>query len=179
MRQPVDGVYFVYGTYWRVAARCGTFNSLHNVLVDHRRSTPVDVDQPVATLSFAVRRLPASPPDRFGTFFLIIFIYSTFMPTIWGVFFYLFQCDDSHFCWLHLPKNRWHEHSGCFRSLKHSGVAVDPMKLIAKHESIESRLGIRQMQQPQRLHHHQPAIGSWLLSDWHHKTKKWGFNIPI
>ena len=83
------------------------------------------------------------------------------------------------FVWLHLPKTGGTSTAKIFRELDIPGVSVDPDHVDAKHESIESRLdGVKSCQEKVSIITTR-RLSSWLLSDWHHKTKKMGLKLPF
>ena len=83
------------------------------------------------------------------------------------------------FIWLHLPKTGGTSTARTFRELDIPGISVDPDDIDAKHESIESRLdGVKSCQEKVSIITTR-RLASWLLSDWHHKTKKMGLNLPF
>ena len=85
----------------------------------------------------------------------------------------------STFIWLHLPKTGGTSTAGLFRNLNISGIAVDPDEEDSKHESIETRLGSSQRAGDSLTIITSRRLASWLLSDWHHKTKKMGLDLPF
>ena len=85
----------------------------------------------------------------------------------------------NHFIWLHLPKTGGTSTASLFRKLDLPEITVDPDDIDAKHESIETRLkGIDSLPGKKSIITTR-RLPSWLLSDWHHKTKKMGLNIPF
>lgn len=83
------------------------------------------------------------------------------------------------FIWLHLPKTGGTSTAKTFRELDIPGISVDPDHVDAKHESIESRLdGVKSCQEKVSIITTR-RLSSWLLSDWHHKTKKMGLKLPF
>ena len=85
----------------------------------------------------------------------------------------------NHFVWLHLPKTGGTSTAGLFRNLAIPGIQVDPDEEDSKHESIETRLGTSQSDSYTLTIITSRRLASWLLSDWHHKTKKMGLDLPF
>ena len=83
------------------------------------------------------------------------------------------------FVWLHLPKTGGTSTAGCFRNLSIPGLQVDPDEVDRKHESIEARLGQTKADDTKLTIITSRRLASWLLSDWHHKTKKMRLNLPF
>ena len=83
------------------------------------------------------------------------------------------------FIWLHLPKTGGTSTAGLFRDLHIPGVDVDPDTEDSKHESIETRLGQAHRKTSKLTIITSRHLASWLLSDWHHKTKKIGLALPF
>ena len=81
--------------------------------------------------------------------------------------------------WLHLPKTGGTSTAQAFRELNLSGIRVDPDHVDAKHESISSRLGQLEINKTTSIIITSRRLASWLLSDWHHKTKKMGLHLPF
>ena len=87
---------------------------------------------------------------------------------------------SNQFCWLHLPKTGGTSTARLFRSLDIPEISIDPDEVDAKHESIQYRRrdgnlktkNITTIITSRRL-------AAWLLSDWHHKTKKMGLALPF
>ena len=86
---------------------------------------------------------------------------------------------SNRFIWLHLPKTGGTSTAKLFRELNIPGITVDPDDIDAKHESIENRLRDFKLAQTQETIITTRRLSSWLLSDWHHKTKKMGLEIPF
>lgn len=83
------------------------------------------------------------------------------------------------FVWLHLPKTGGTSTAGLFRGLNIPGVRTDPDDIDAKHESLQNRLNIANADTSKITIITSRRLISWLLSDWHHKTKKMGLKIPF
>ena len=86
---------------------------------------------------------------------------------------------SDRFIWLHLPKTGGASTARLFRKLNISGIAVDPDHVDNKHESIESRLNGFNTEIGKEIIITSRRLASWLLSDWHHKTKKMGLTLPF
>ena len=86
---------------------------------------------------------------------------------------------SSRFIWMHLPKSGGTSTARLFRDLDIPGITVDPDEVDAKHESIENRLGGVNPSKDRQTIITTRRLASWLLSDWHHKTKKMGLKIPF
>ena len=56
---------------------------------------------------------------------------------------------------------------------------MDPDNIDAKHESISNRLKSINSNNYQETIITTRRLASWLLSDWHHKTKKMGLELPF
>lgn len=87
--------------------------------------------------------------------------------------------EGPNFVWLHLPKTAGTSTAKLFRELNLSGVSVDPDHVDEKHESIKNRLGSINSNPEKASIITIRRLTSWLLSDWHHKTKKMGLKIPF
>ena len=83
------------------------------------------------------------------------------------------------FIWLHLPKTGGTSTARLFREINIPGVSVDPDDVDAKHESIEHRLNSVNLQTERETIITSRRLANWLLSDWHHKTKKMGLELPF
>lgn len=84
------------------------------------------------------------------------------------------------FVWLHLPKTGGTSTARLFRSLNIDGISVDPDHVDAKHDSIETRTcNLNPSQLGKKTLITSRRLSSWLLSDWHHKTKKIGLSLPF
>ena len=83
------------------------------------------------------------------------------------------------FIWLHLPKTAGTSTAKLFRELDIPGIKVDADHIDAKHESIEHRLQEVQTTTGKQTVITTRRLASWLLSDWHHKTKKMGLILPF
>lgn len=87
---------------------------------------------------------------------------------------------SNQFIWLHLPKTGGTSTAGLFRSLDIPGISVDPDEVDAKHESIQHRLQDGNLKRETRTTIiTSRRLASWLLSDWHHKTKKMRLELPF
>ena len=87
---------------------------------------------------------------------------------------------SNQFCWLHLPKTGGTSTARLFRSLNIPGISVDPDEIDAKHESIQYRLRDGSLKKKNRTTIiTSRRLATWLLSDWHHKTKKMGLQLPF
>ena len=86
---------------------------------------------------------------------------------------------SNRFIWLHLPKTGGTSTAKLFRDLKIPGISVDPDHIDAKHESIENRPDGVNSATGKKIIITSRRLASWLLSDWHHKTKKMGLKIPF
>ena len=87
---------------------------------------------------------------------------------------------SNQFCWLHLPKTGGTSTARLFRSLDIPGISVDPDEIDAKHESIQYRLQDGSLKKKNRTTIiTSRRLATWLLSDWHHKTKKMGLQLPF
>ena len=86
---------------------------------------------------------------------------------------------SNRFIWLHLPKTGGTSTAKLFRELNIPGITVDPDDIDAKHESIENRLKSFNPQKDRKTIITTRRLASWLLSDWHHKTKKMGLTLPF
>ena len=87
---------------------------------------------------------------------------------------------SDQFVWLHLPKTGGTSTARLFRSLNIEGISVDPDHVDEKHESVETRMvGLNPNQIPKKTIITSRRLSSWLLSDWHHKTKKMGLSLPF
>ena len=86
---------------------------------------------------------------------------------------------SNQFIWLHLPKTGGTSTAALFRELALADVNVDQDEEDSKHESIETRLGSRKNVNNKLTIITSRRLASWLLSDWHHKTKKMGLNLPF
>ena len=87
--------------------------------------------------------------------------------------------EGPNFVWLHLPKTAGTSTAQLFRELNLSGVSVDPDHIDRKHESIQNRLKSFKSNPDKARIITTRRLASWLLSDWHHKTKKMGLKIPF
>ena len=87
--------------------------------------------------------------------------------------------EGPNFVWLHLPKTAGTSTAKLFRELNLSEVSVDPDHVDQKHESIKIRLGEINSNPKKASIITTRRLASWLLSDWHHKTKKMGLKIPF
>tara|TARA_B100000674_G_scaffold198304_1_gene161863 strand:- start:1493 stop:2134 length:642 start_codon:yes stop_codon:yes gene_type:complete len=83
------------------------------------------------------------------------------------------------FIWLHLPKTGGTSTARLFRELEIPNISVDPDNVDSKHESIENRLGAINSSLDKASIITTRRLTSWLLSDWHHKTKKMGIELPF
>ena len=86
---------------------------------------------------------------------------------------------SNRFIWLHLPKTGGTSTAKLFKELNVDGISVDPDHVDAKHESIDNRLGGWELSQDKATVITTRRLTSWLLSDWHHKTKKMGITLPF
>ena len=87
---------------------------------------------------------------------------------------------SDQFYWLHLPKTGGTSTANLFRELNIPGVYVDPDNIDAKHESIQHRFQGDSIKTINRISIiTSRRLADWLLSDWHHKTKKMGLEIPF
>ena len=86
---------------------------------------------------------------------------------------------SDHFIWLHLPKTGGTSTAKLFRELNIPGIAVDPDHIDAKHDSIGNRLKFTKSTEKKETIITTRRLVSWLLSDWQHKTKKMGLNLPF
>ena len=84
-----------------------------------------------------------------------------------------------NFVWLHLPKTAGTSTAALFRKLNIDGVIVDPDIEDEKHQSIEDRLGDPTATTTKTKIITSRRLASWLVSDWHHKTKKMGLKLPF
>ena len=86
---------------------------------------------------------------------------------------------SNHFVWLHLPKTGGTSTARLFRKLELPSVSVDSDEIDAKHESIEHRLKGVSIETGKKTIITSRRLAFWLLSDWHHKTKKMGLKLPF
>ncbi|QNI57021.1 hypothetical protein SynBIOSU31_00099 [Synechococcus sp. BIOS-U3-1] len=86
---------------------------------------------------------------------------------------------SDRFIWLHLPKTGGTSTARLFRDLDIPLITVDPDQSDTKHESIENRLNSLQYEEARETIITTRQLASWLLSDWHHKTKKMGLTLPF
>ena len=86
---------------------------------------------------------------------------------------------SSKFIWLHLPKTGGTSTARLFRSLNIAEIEVDPDEVDRKHESINNRLNSNINRRSESTIITTRRLVSWLLSDWHHKTKKMGLELPF
>ena len=86
---------------------------------------------------------------------------------------------SNRFIWLHLPKTGGTSTARLFRQLNIPGIAVDPDHVDDKHESIEHRLDGFNLDIGKKIIITSRRLASWLLSDWHHKTKKMDLELPF
>jgi hypothetical protein len=85
------------------------------------------------------------------------------------------------FLWLHLPKTGGTTMTRLFRERALPGITVDPDDTAAKHDSVALREGRGPWRAGDR-HRFITArrLGSWLLSDWHHKRRHMGLaSLPL
>ena len=84
------------------------------------------------------------------------------------------------FVWLHLPKTGGTSTAELFRRINIPGVNVDPDEIDAKHESTADRLRRSNVKETKRkIIITSRRLADWILSDWHHKTKKMGIKLPF
>ena len=83
------------------------------------------------------------------------------------------------FIWLHLPKTGGTSTARLFRDINIPGISVDPDDIDAKHESIEHRLKGNNYESDKITIITSRRLAHWLLSDWHHKTKKMRLKLPF
>ncbi|WP_186480320.1 hypothetical protein [Synechococcus sp. NOUM97013] len=83
------------------------------------------------------------------------------------------------FIWLHLPKTGGTSTARLFRELKFPCINIDPDDVDAKHESIQTRFKSINVLSSKKSIITTRRLARWLLSDWHHKTKKMGLEIPF
>ena len=83
------------------------------------------------------------------------------------------------FIWLHLPKTGGTSTAKLFRNLNIPQIQIDPDSVDTKHESIADRLGSNNYSKNTKTIITSRRLANWLLSDWHHKTKKMGLNLPF
>ena len=86
---------------------------------------------------------------------------------------------SDRFIWLHLPKTGGTSTAKLFRELNISGINIDPDHVDEKHQSIQDRLNSFAKKEDKDIIITTRRLASWLLSDWHHKTKKMCLNIPF
>ena len=86
---------------------------------------------------------------------------------------------SNRFIWLHLPKTGGTSTAKLFRELNINEISIDPDHVDAKHESIDNRLGDSELSNNRATIITTRRLTSWLLSDWHHKTKKMGLILPF
>lgn len=86
---------------------------------------------------------------------------------------------SSNFIWLHLPKTGGTSTARLFRQLNIPGISIDPDHVDKKHQSIQDRLENFTQEEDKKVIITSRRLTSWLLSDWHHKTKKMGINLPF
>ena len=87
--------------------------------------------------------------------------------------------SSNRFIWLHLPKTGGTSTAKLFRELNIPSLTVDPDHIDEKHESIDNRLIGFDLESKKKTVITTRRLASWLLSDWHHKTKKMGLNLPF
>ena len=87
--------------------------------------------------------------------------------------------QGSTFIWLHLPKTGGTSTASLFRSLNIKGLQIDPDEEDSKHDSAESRAGSNEIVNNKEKIITSRRLANWLLSDWHHKTKKMGLKLPF
>ena len=83
------------------------------------------------------------------------------------------------FIWLHLPKTGGTSTARLFRDINIPGICIDPDDIDAKHESIQHRLQGNNYKSDKTTIITSRRLAHWLLSDWHHKTKKMGLELPF
>ena len=83
------------------------------------------------------------------------------------------------FIWLHLPKTGGTSTAKLFRNLNIPQIQIDPDSVDTKHESIADRLGSNNHSKNTKTIITSRRLANWLLSDWHHKTKKMGLHLPF
>ena len=84
-----------------------------------------------------------------------------------------------NFIWLHLPKTAGTSTAHLFRKLNIDGIVVDADEKDEKHQSIEARLETSNSTTNKARIITSRRLASWLISDWHHKTKKMGLKLPF
>ena len=84
-----------------------------------------------------------------------------------------------NFIWLHLPKTGGTSTAKLFRELKITGITIDSDHVDSKHESIKNRALNVHTNGDQKVIITTRRLANWLLSDWHHKTKKIGLSLPF
>jgi hypothetical protein len=84
------------------------------------------------------------------------------------------------FIWLHLPKTGGTSTANLFRELGVKDIVVDPDDIDSKHDSFHKRHEEHGLQlEGKHVFVTLRRLTSWLLSDWHHKTRKMGLDLPI
>ena len=89
---------------------------------------------------------------------------------------------SNQFIWLHLPKTGGTSTARLFRSLGIPGINVDPDEIDAKHESIQHRYRLQDgslKAESRATIITSRRLANWLLSDWHHKTRKMRLELPF
>ena len=86
---------------------------------------------------------------------------------------------STNFVWLHLPKTGGTSTAKLFREINIPDIAIDPDDVDMKHESIENRLKSNTVAKHKKIIITTRRLTSWLLSDWHHKTKKWALDFQF
>ena len=85
-----------------------------------------------------------------------------------------------NFAWLHLPKTGGTSTARLLQELNIPGIAIDPGEQDSKHQSFDSRFKQDfRTEKKLKLIITTRRLISWLLSDWHHKTKMMGLAIPF
>lgn len=84
------------------------------------------------------------------------------------------------FLWLHLPKTGGTTMNRVFRELALTGVVLDPDDTRAKHDSVS----LREQDGTWRAGERRRFINSrilpdWLVSDWRHKRRHMGLDLPF
>ena len=86
---------------------------------------------------------------------------------------------SNSFIWVHLPKTGGTSTAKLFRELSAPEILVDPDDVDAKHDSITHRRKNISLRNNKVTIITTRRLASWLLSDWHHKTKKMGLKLPF
>ena len=86
---------------------------------------------------------------------------------------------SNNFIWLHLPKTGGTSTARLFRELKILGIEIDQDEDDKKHESFNVRLNSNSNLEKNCTIITTRRLSKWLLSDWHHKTKKMGLELPF